>query len=1059
MKRIGLLILVLALILGGVFFLSPGGGGDSVVFDEDAGSGFEEAVGASASLSESEDAVAALDAAANVSQTGLTEAGRRSLETGAVGGIYGQVLDLLSQPVPGAKIFLYGRRESLQQGAQAPVLSRAMSDDQGQFRMQGLQLASYSLRVRAEGWAQSQTAVELTARYPDRLGLRIRLHKGHSISGVVVDAAGKPVPEAWVVASDLRSQGGELIWEEVQADKDGRFAFSSFASTKQHVLAWSPGHSLGLAEIFEAQAESVRVELPALGPYKIAFSLAKQKPSVETQPTDVTAKVLLSVGGRSIPLPSPIRMLRVPAEGMVETRGLREGSYQIHLQSREVALAKTWQQAKLSQDKPTAKVELTWTDFLGLEGQLVFKNGQPAQDVILQTWATGDREALSAKSDREGRFVFPKRFPGGRNRTYISLAEPGFLFESGKNKGYWIQIKPGEKGQVFTLLPVGTMAGVVLDEKDRPVPGARVWLHTQNGGWGSFGQVLTDAQGQFRLSAANVSKKTLWLDASFDSQYCPKPLLMGDKVSLSQEGLVLRLTVGASIAGEVVDKKSHGIENVNVWAIFVPKARPKGSRNSNPGWKLDGNSPFGRRRSVSARTNHEGKFLIRGLTPGSWRVSAKKSGHMKSGVDPVLQMALGQQRSGVRFVFNEGLSIQGRLVTDRGKPLANTRVSARFEGRLAKGEAGGRADTKTGIDGSFTLGGLRPGKFKLTARLSWQMQTELGLRKPGPDGKRAMRGRSRIEATVMAGIRDYRWTYPLPRFGEIRARFAQSGKPLQRIQVEFRDGKKRWTFDLPVVQGAVIMKRVLTGSYDLTFKSKRHEDVKLEVQVQAEQVVDLGLLNLEDLETVMGRVTDEQGTAIAGVWISLDAGVTRLWPNYDLSKGAQQFDGRVLTQTDAQGRFSVPIKGGIRIFGFKPGYAPGGVFWAKPKAKNAKKAKKAKKAAGPKELILVLKRAGEVTVEAPVPAKGKNSRWYARLTRIPVAPPPASKKAPRPWSKALALKPGEPVRFLGLLPGRYHLEAANWTRIRSYQKKSVLGKNYYEELLIQTGSHLLIRIP
>ncbi len=239
----------------------------------------------------------------------------------------------------------------------------------------------------------------------------------------------------------------------------------------------------------------------------------------------------------------------------------------------------------------------------------------------------------------------------------------------------------------------------------------------------------------------------------------------------------------------------------------------------------------------------------------------------------------------------------------------------------------------------------------------------------------------------------------------------------------------------------------------------------LKVQVQADQVVDLGLLNLEDLEVVMGRVTDAQGTAIAGVWISLDSRVVNLWPNYNLSKGALQFDGRVLTQTDAQGRFSVPINGRIRVYGFKPGYAPGTLSWSKPKAKDKStstrsKANPAKKAAAPKELILVLKRAGEVSVQAPVLAKGQASRWYARLTRIQMAPPPAGKKAPRPWTKSMSLKPGQPVRFLGLLPGRYHLEAVNWIGGNAgYKKESVPHKNYYEELLIQTGSHRRIRIP
>lgn len=247
------------------------------------------------------------------------------------------------------------------------------------------------------------------------------------------------------------------------------------------------------------------------------------------------------------------------------------------------------------------------------------------------------------------------------------------------------------------------------------------------------------------------------------------------------------------------------------------------------------------------------------------------------------------------------------------------------------------------------------------------------------------------------------------------------------------------------------MKHVLTGSYELTFQSPRFEDQKLPAQVSEGQVTDLGMLSLADLAEVAGRVVDENGQPLAGVWFGLDNRLANLWQTYDLSKGPEQFDGRVLGQSDTRGRFTVPIKGRLRVYGFKPGYAPGALSWAPPKP--------AKPGGPAKEPVLVLHRAGEITIQAPRAAKGQRTRWYAKLTRIPTAQPPAGKKAPRPWSRSLLLPPGTPTRYIGLQAGRYLLQAIDFMKVREYAKKSVPGQSYYEELLIQASSHRLIRIP
>ena len=1058
MKRIGLLILVLALIVAGVFVLDPGGEGDSGLIDDPGRSGSEEIQGRTAGISESADQTQAAEATGKPGMTGLTEDGRRSLEEGARGLIRGRVLDLLNEPLAGIQVFLHLRSETSGQGSGAPILARAMSDERGVFELPGLEFGMYSLRAVGEGWAQTQLAVGLTARRPKRPGVILHMQRGYDMEGVVVDPSGKPVADAWVLVRGSHVSIATDLFQEVRSDAEGRFSFHYLPAGTMQVLAWAEGRMFGATTGDARKSDPLRLELPDEGPFAMSFSIAENKAGQEGRPADVRVRSYLVIGSTSVPLPGPLREGTVPLRGEFRIHGLREGRYQISMRSQSVILDKPVRQPSLSVDKPTAKIQLAWRSPLGLEGKLIYKGGQAAAGITVQAPILSQRETVSVVSDQGGRFVFPRRFDKKSN-PWIVLSEPGLLFETGKNRSVWMRIKPGQKDNVFTLVRVPLISGRVIDEEDRPVADARVWVHEPGKSWRQYGQADTDDKGEFHLVVTRQSKSPVVLEASYDASLCEKPIPLEGGGKVAQEGLVIRLSEGAKIEGQVVDAKGKGLAQVSVSAIFVPQGQGKKSQPS----------PWGRMQQParSAVTNAEGRFRLRGVAPGSWKISCRSRGRRMRGPQPVVRVVRGKSQSGVRLVLAEGLSIEGRMVTEAGKPLSHAWIRARYDGKLAQGESGGRANVQTGVDGTFKLTGLRPGNFVLTSYPSWQMQQELGLRQPGPDGKNPMQLRTPMKTKVMAGIKDYRWQVSLPSFGEIRVRLAQSGQPLQRIKVRFQAAKQTWTFDVPVLRGLITMKHVLTGSYELTFQSPRFEDQKLPAQVSEGQVTDLGMLSLADLAEVAGRVVDENGQPLAGVWIGLDNRLANLWQTYDLSKGPEQFGGRVLTQSDSLGRFTVPIKGRLRVYGFKPGYAPGALSWAPPKpakpggqATPRGKGKKGAAKPGPstKEPVLVLHRAGEITIQAPRTAKGERTRWYAKLTRIPTAQPPAGKKAPRPWSRSLRLPAGAPTRYLGLQAGRYLLQAIDFMKTRAYAKKIVPGQSYYEELLIQVGSHRLIKV-
>ena len=1066
MKKLGLILLVSLVILGGVFVLNPAGEGDLGQIDAlegEPGTGVQEA---SVRLSAQEGTAEAEEAALVSGSAGLTDTSRSSMEMGTCGEIRGRVLDPLSEPVADARIFVYHEEEVREQGAKAPVLARAVSDAYGNFELLGLELSKFNLRVQAEGWVDHQSQVLLSTAQPTRAGLIVKMQEGQGVSGVVVDSKGQPLEGAWVVASWPRGWEIQKLWPEVRSDGQGRFAFGNVPASKLHVLAWAEGRGLGMTEGNAGEKQEYRIVVPEAGPYKIKFSLVKPENAEAPKPADVKALLYYVANNAILAMPSPVRSILIPAEGEVDTKGLCEGSFQIHVDSKTVRMKAQWQQKALSKKKPEISIQLAWSVQVGLAGQLLYEDGKPAAGIDLRVAGGLGRDVLTVQSDEKGCFAFPERFGAGQ-QSWVSIAGPGFAFLDGEKERSYSRVDAGKKDTVLTVRRKTLLAGHVLDAKGKPVPGARVWLHPADRTMDDYGSTTSDNEGRFRVSANRKSKAPLVLDAKDYASFCPSPLTVDtDKKSL-QGDLVVRLERGAWVEGIVVDDQGKGIPGANVSATFIPPGKATKAAKPNPvifnglqGWGMPTVI------TISATSDRVGRFRILGLSPGSWRVGANSSGRIKRGVDPTVVVQAGKGRDGLRLVLGSGLSIEGRLFTDAGEPLEGAWINARFDGKLSKTDQGGRSYVQTSKDGSFVLKGLRAGNFKLTAQLPWRMQNELGLSKRGPDGQAPMRPQTHYTTQVMAGTKDFRWEIALPRFGELRARIAQSGAPLSRIQLQFKSGKRSWSFDLPVTQGVVSMKRVLVGSYDVTFRNPRFADHKVHVDVLADQVMDLGLLSLGDLPALECRVVDEAGNGLGGVWIGLDRKLSGLWPEYDLGKGQEQFQGHVLTVSDGSGGFRVPIQGRVLVYAFKPGFAPGVLRYSLPKdGKGVKPGaaptqEKGKKSAEPrsKEPVLVLERAAEISLVAPMAAKDAKSNWYARLTLL-VDPPLPGKKPNRGWSNSMKLMPGKPRRFVGIRPGRYKLEARDFRKGGRYTKKSEPGTSYYEEFLVQVGSQRIIRIP
>jgi len=310
-----------------------------------------------------------------------------------------------------------------------------------------------------------------------------------------------------------------------------------------------------------------------------------------------------------------------------------------------------------------------------------------------------------------------------------------------------------------------------------------------------------------------------------------------------------------------------------------------------------------------------------------------------------------------------------------------------------------------------------------------------------------MTPRKPYRTVVKAGTRDLRWQIETPRFGEIRAQLASAGEPIGRVQVELSRGEARWDFRLAIVDGRLTMRHTIAGSYEMRIKSIRHEDVVVPVQVLAGKTTHLGTLTFERLDEVQGQVLDSRGQPLAGVWIGLDPWLPKLWHRHDTDEGT--LGTLVLAKSDENGQFRVPSRARMEVFGYKPGYAP--TSWRAPERDKASPKDGPASETHPK---LVLHRAGEVRIQVPPLTKGQRAYWRYLLVRCDG--PPVKSKHRRPRGRPL--EPGEALRLIGLEPGLYRLQVANFEKVQDWRRKSVAGESYYEEIRIDESTRRTVRV-
>ena len=485
------------------------------------------------------------------------------------------------------------------------------------------------------------------------------------LEGLVLDDQEQPVAgaEVWISSAPQRT---------AKTETDGTFAFDKLLG-RTYAIGARSGDRVGgpvITKLVE-RGEPVVIRL------RMGTQLAVSVRDERDQPI-AGATVTLIEGT------SPTET--TGADGTVTFRGVGDGWTAVRASATGHGPATAT--VRIGKAQRQAEVTVTLARGAAVSGVVVDERGAPiagakvmATDVSA-TWDPGGGDREPATTSASGEFTIPALAAGSYRLTAAdethapASSEP--ITVDGERPTTGVRI----------VMPAGArLAGRVVDTAGKPVPYATVKVSGTE--WATdmvFRQAAADDRGQFAVDA--LPRRAVKVRA--ESETASSKIATVDLVAAAAKTeLELVLDQDGAIAGIVVDGTGAPVAEASVSA--QPDFLAEASRGGD----------FILASSSSTTTDGGGRFVLRGLEEGAYRLAASREGHSERAAFGADSTAVRTGATDVRLVLPTPGGMRGKIVTDRGEPPMLATVLSGWEHR---------AVTR---DGTFTLADMTPGKYDL----------------------------------------------------------------------------------------------------------------------------------------------------------------------------------------------------------------------------------------------------------------------------------------------------------------------------------------------------------
>ncbi len=430
--------------------------------------------------------------------------------------IRGVVVDASGKPVPRVNVSARPKPDPSQPRAHQTGAWGGDTDAQGKFELAGLLPGEYqiSLNVWEPPRATPAKPTPATlAKGKDLEGLRLELPATGEVKGSVRDTKGNPIARASVGMSD------GVHWQNTAADDQGNFSFPFAAAGEYRVTArkgWGDEMRAPGTSDDDVQGEKVTVRAGSVedvklvversdgritgvvrdadgGPLADAFIEATRESDSATQASGQAMR-----SGRWGSFWQTPEL--TDADGRFEIDDLQEGKHTLR------AHRKGGGEALLEHVELGGDVVLTIADAGRMSGTVALVGGGAPEEFTVNLRDDTTGFSRSDQFFRTGGVWSLAELPAGKYKVRVSAgsgtAEAEVAMTAGQDAG----------GVRIELAPKVTVRGKVVNLEGEPVPGLRVSVSAEGGGW-SFGGAegeeklnITDAAGRYEVEHAPTGK-------------------------------------------------------------------------------------------------------------------------------------------------------------------------------------------------------------------------------------------------------------------------------------------------------------------------------------------------------------------------------------------------------------------------------------------------------------------------------------------------------------------------------------------------------------------------
>jgi RNA polymerase sigma factor (sigma-70 family) len=584
----------------------------------------------------------------------------------------GLVRDSEGNPVKGATVIAAAAPlEGTPTQALPPPAAPARSAADGSFQLTIAGPGSYIVTATKPEVGTARSASVTVPRGRRVRGIVLTLDRARAgLSGRVIDSGGGGIPGARVLAT-LATSGGSITFAAI-ADDQGHY----------NLPLGTGSHD------FEARADGyatarfwMYLHLPMVREFRLHPA------------SRITGRVV-NGDGRD-PLPGAEvwanaqqmtgRQLQTTAgpDGSFAFSDLEPGTYLLAGRSGPF-IGRRPGQLNLTLAQVVSDVELQLSRGRTVTGTVHTREGAPAPDVPV-TLAAG--AFLAVRTNARGEF----EIPGLPSNTFElrASAPQGSARER-------VNLTAGDVRVRLVLAPDAALTGVVLDQRRRPVPEARVVaaIGTVPNRRNTIG--FSDQAGRFRIEGLGAGP--LSVSAVHDlglTEVEAGTLETGDRKHVE-----LILGQGASVTGTVRTESGRPAAGVQVFAITASAytASPWPTPTAGAQTAADGSYRLG---GLPA-----GEIVIRAANPGDDPFTVMM-GRTRRPDNVAVALRPTENKAGVDLVvLKNDLTIRGRVADAEGRPVAGAVLQAIADGA---GAPGARTRTLSQQDGQFVIDGLTGG--------------------------------------------------------------------------------------------------------------------------------------------------------------------------------------------------------------------------------------------------------------------------------------------------------------------------------------------------------------